>query len=274
MQMLRTVTIGQFVPGVSLVHRLDPRAKLGMLVMGMVSIFTCQHLVPVAAAGALSVVGAVASGISARWFLSGLRSVGLLVAVTLVANVIFGRGDAPLTQVGPLTLSTPALQHGLMMSLRLVSLFLMTSLFTLTTSPIRLTDALESILWPVRAVGLRTADLSMTMSIALRFVPTLVDTTERIMKAQLSRGARFNEGNLLSRARAMLPVLVPLFVQAFQAADALAEAMEARCYRGGEGRTRLVVLSTTAADLGGVIVCGLLALGLSWLDARPWPAWI
>lgn len=274
MQLLHSVTLGQFVPGDSVVHRLDPRARLGVLIIGMVAIFSCHHLFSVALVGMAAVAAAALAGISVRWFLSGLRTVALLVAVTLVANVMFGRADGPTVAVGGFAVSSEAMRHGLLMSLRLVSLFLLTSLFTLTTSPIRLTDALESVLSPLRLVGVRTSDLSMMVSIALRFIPTLIDTTERIMKAQLSRGARFNEGSLMSRSRAMIPVLVPLFVQAFHAADVLAEAMEARCYRGGQGRTRLVTLRCGLGDLAAVSLCGLLALSLGALDAQAWPVWL
>lgn len=274
MQLLRSVTLGQFVPGDSVVHRLDPRARLGVLLIGMVTIFSCHHLLAVAMVGCGATAVAAIAGISVRWFLSGLRTVALLVAITLVANVLFGRADGPTATVGGFAVSMEALRHGLLMSARLISLFLLTSLFTLTTSPIRLTDALESVLSPLRLVGIRTSDLSMMVSIALRFIPTLVDTTERIMKAQLSRGARFNEGSLASRSRAMIPVLVPLFVQAFHAADVLAEAMEARCYRGGVGRTRLVTLRCGPADLGAVALCGAVALALCLVDAQPWPVWV
>lgn len=274
MQLLRSVTLGQYVPGDSVVHRLDPRARLGVLLIGMVTIFACHHLLAVALVGFGAVAAAALAGISVRWFLSGLRTVALLVAVTLIANMLFGRTDGPTVVVGGLTVSLEALQHGLLMSVRLISLFLLTSLFTLTTSPIRLTDALESVLSPLRLIGVRTSDISMMVSIALRFIPTLVDTTERIMKAQLSRGARFNEGSLVSRSRAMIPVLVPLFVQAFHAADVLAEAMEARCYRGGVGRTRLVTLRCGLSDLTAVALCGALALALCTVDARPWPMWL
>ena len=274
MQLLRSVTLGQFVPGDSIVHRLDPRARLGILVVGTVTIFSCHHLAPVVCVGIATVGAAERAGLSVRWFLSGLRAVALLLAITLVANVLFARGGGPSVLMGGVAISIDALHHGLLMSLRLVCLFLMTSLFTLTTSPIRLTDALESVLSPLRLLGVRTDQLSMMLSIALRFIPTLVETTERILKAQLSRGARFDEGSLASRSRAMIPVLVPLFVQAFHAADVLAEAMEARCYRGGEGRTRLVSLRCGAPDLVAVLLAGLLAIGLRAMDAHPWPEWM
>lgn len=273
MEFLRNVTLGQYVPGTSIVHRLDPRVKLGVLLIGMTVVFSCQHLVPLALFAVLCVLAAVPARIPVPYFLGGLRSVVLLVSVTLVFNALFVQGGTPLLRVGPVTLGSEGLHVALLMSARLVLLYLMTSLFTLTTSPIRLTDALESVLYPLRLVGLRTAELSMMVSIALRFIPTLVETTEKIMKAQLSRGARFNEGSTLSRTRALLPVLVPLFIQAFHAADALAEAMEARCYRGGAGRTRLVTLAAGAVDLGAVVVAGAAGMAVLCLDFLPWRGW-
>lgn len=266
MELLRNVTIGQFVPGDSVVHRLDARTRMGVLLIGMVTAFTCQHLVPLLIIGVLTVVIAAVARISPRYFLAGLRSIALLVGVTLFFNAFFVRGGTPVVSVGGFTIGSEGLRISLLMSGRLVLLYLMTSLFTLTTSPIRLTDALESVLAPLRMIGVRTAELSMMVSIALRFIPTLVDTTDKIMKAQLSRGARFDEGNLLSRTRALVPVLVPLFIQAFHAADALAEAMEARCYRGGDGRTKLVVQCATANDLCAVLLAGVAALAIAQLD--------
>ena len=270
MSLLRSVTLGQYVPGASLAHRLDPRAKLGILAIGTASTFTCQHVVPALLPGAAAIVGAGAAGLRMRWFVSGLRAVVPLVALSLLANALFGQGEDVIARLGPIAVTRESLQHGLLMSARLLSLYLLTSLFTLTTSPVRLTDALESILSPFRRIGLPTSDLSTAVSIALRFIPTLADHADKIMKAQISRGARLNEGRLLSRARALVPVLVPLFVQAFHAAEALAEAMESRCYRG-VGRTRLCEIRGSGIDLIAVWGVGALALALSAFDGLRWP---
>lgn len=273
MELLRNVTFGQFISSDSVIHRLDPRVKVGLLAIGMTVCLQCRHLVPLALVAIACVGAAVAAGLSARYYLTGLRTIGVLLIFTVCFNAFYVHGGAPLMRVGQLTLDTEGLHFALLMASRLLLLFLMTSLFTLTTSPLRLTDALESILSPLRYVGVRTAELSMMVSIALRFVPTLVDHTEKILKAQVSRGARFDEGNVLSRTRAMVPVLVPLFVQAFRAADALAEAMEARCYRGGAGRTRLVTLRVGPPDVAAVLLVGALAIGVVHIDALPWRGW-
>lgn len=275
MELLRHVTLGQFVPGNSFVHRLDPRAKLGVLTVGMAVTFSCQHLVPLIVLGLITVSMASSASLSVFYLLAGLRSISLLIVATFLFNVFFIHGGHPIFDVGDFAVTSDGLHIALLLSGRLVLLCLMTSLFTLTTSPIRLTDALESVLSPLRSVGVRTAELSMMVSIALRFIPTLVDTTEKIMKAQLSRGARFDEGNVVSRTRGMVPVLVPLFVQAFHAADTLAEAMEARCYRGGETRTRLVELRAGVRDLCAIGVAGVASGAVLWLDFLPcWRGWL
>lgn len=266
MELLRHVTLGQFVPGHSIVHRLDARVKLGLLVIGMATIFSCQHIVPLCIFGGICVGAVACARIRVRYFLAGLRTISLLIAVTFLFNLAFIRGGTPLLSIGGWSVDREGLHVAGLLTARVILLFLTTSLFTLTTSPIRLTDALESLTSGLRLVGVRTAELSMTVSIALRFIPTLVDTTEKIMKAQLSRGARFDEGSVLSRAQAMVSVLVPLFVQALHAADVLAEAMEARCYRGGMGRTRLVTLSAEGKDIVAVLLCGVAAIGLLVLD--------
>jgi energy-coupling factor transport system permease protein len=271
MELLRNITLGQYVPGTSVVHRLDPRAKVGIVVVAKATTFSSSHLVPLAVLGIATVLAAAASGLRVGWFVRGLRPIALLALLTFVFNALLIHGGEPLLKIGRFTVSSEGVRISLVMTLRLLLLYLVTSLFTLTTSPIRLTDALESLLSPLRLLRIRTAELSMMVSIALRFIPTLVDATEKIMKAQLSRGARFDEGSALARTRALVPVLVPLFVQAFHAADVLAEAMESRCYRGGSGRTRLVKLEARPLDLVCVLLVGALAIGIRALDALPLP---
>ncbi len=274
MELLRHVTIGQFVPSDSIVHRIDPRVKIGLLFVAMTVAFTCQHVVPLLLTGLLCIALARLASLGLRYFLSGLRPVALLLAITVVFNLFMSHDGKPLLKAGPLLITTTGVHFALLMGLRLTMLFLMTSLFTLTTSPIRLTDALEYLMWPLAAVGVSTGELSMMVSIAIRFIPTLVETTEKIMKAQLSRGARFDEGSTVARTRATIAVLVPLFVCAFTAADTLAEAMESRCWRGGVGRTRLVTLQCGPVDALAVVVGGMALLAVCATDYVHWHGWL
>lgn len=266
MELMRHVTVGQFVPGDSLVHRLDPRIKLFLVGLAMGIAFTVVGAASLATLGALCLLGASLARLPVTYFLGGLRTIALLLVVTLFFNLFFVRGGPLLVALGPLSVTRAGAGAAGLMGARLVLLMLMTSLFTLTTSPIRMTDALERILAPLRRVGLPSAEIAMMMSIALRFIPTLIETAERIMKAQMARGARFSEGSAVSRARALLPVLVPLFVHAFGAAEELAVAMEARCYRGGSHRTRMVSLTLRPLDFWVLLIAGGTLCAVLWAD--------
>jgi energy-coupling factor transport system permease protein len=270
MELLRHVTIGSYLPGNSVAHRLDPRLKAGLLIMGMTAVFCVASLGSLLLLLGLCLLAARLAAIGVGFFLGGLRVVAPLLLFTFVFNAALVHGGAPLLSLGGWTLWQAGVNAALVMSLRLVLLLLLTSLYTLTTSPVRITDAIESLLSPLRFIGVPAAEIAMMMSIALRFIPTLVDATEKIMKAQMARGARFSEGGLLSRARGLLPVLVPLFVHAFRSAEELAIAMEARCYRGGSHRTRLVSLRCGPLDLSAAVLVGTLLATICWTDAC-WP---
>jgi energy-coupling factor transport system permease protein len=259
MELLRNVTIGQFVPGTSAVHRLDPRCKCLLAVLGVVSTLLLHTPLGNLALLAVCLACIRAAGISIGFALRGLKALVPLMVLSFVFHVGGSRQGPLLLSAGPLVVTQDGVAGASTVCLRLVLLMLITSLLTLTTSPIRLTDAVEHLLRPLRYLGVPTAEIAMMMSIALRFVPTLVETTERLLKAQMARGAAFERGSLVARARALIPVLVPLFVQAFHAAEDLAVAMEARCYRGGEHRSRMVALRTTRADLL-VTLAGLVLL--------------
>ncbi|HPZ90915.1 MAG: energy-coupling factor transporter transmembrane protein EcfT [Firmicutes bacterium] len=246
--MFKGITIGQYYPGDSFFHRLEPRIKIGLITAYVVSLFLLDtgwgYLIMTLAT--LSVI-AIAR-LPFKLLLRGLRPLYFIIAFTLLLHIFFTKGGRVLVQWGPVSLETQGLYTGLLMAWRLVLLVTTSSLLTLTTSPIALTDAIESILSPLRPLGFPAHELAMMMTIALRFIPTLLEEAEKIMKAQMARGADFESGNLIQRARAMVPLLVPLFVSSFRRADDLALAMEARCYRGGKGRTRMKVARITGAD--------------------------
>jgi len=257
---LKDITLGQYHPGNSSVHRLDPRTKLLLTIVYVTAIFLIRsaagYLLPL---GYLLLVTALA-GIPLGYLLKGVRPLTMILALTFVLNLFFAQGETVWLQWGPLRLTREGFTTALYFSLRLVFLVMGTSVLTLTTSPVALTDAMERLLSPLRAIRFPAHELAMMMSIALRFIPTLLEETDKIMKAQMARGADFESGNLIRRAKAMVPLLVPLFVGAFQRASDLAMAMEARCYRGGERRTRMKVLRFSRLD--GFAVLSMAALVL------------
>lgn len=255
------ITLGQFFPGDSPLHRLDPRAKLLLTLSMIVGVFLADSYPAYAIFFAYVLAAAWLSGIPIRLMLKGLKAVYFIIALTFVLNAFFGTGQTVLVHWRFLTITREGLRTAVFMALRLMLLVFGTQLLTLTTSPIALTDGLERLFSPFAKVGFPAHEMAMMMSIALRFIPTLLEEADKIMKAQTARGADFESGNLMARAKAMIPLLVPLFVSAFRRADELALAMEARCYRGGEHRTRLRVLKYTALDAwAGVSMAALLAL--------------
>lgn len=242
-----SITIGQYLPGSSYIHRLDPRTKLLVTVLLIVVLFLVDTFVGYGLIAAYVLLAFWLSQVPIKYVLRGLRPIIFIIVLTLTLNVFMTPGEI-LWQWRFLTVTKEGLVKGAMMGARLILLITGTSLLTLTTSPIALTDGIESLLRPGRRIGIPAHELAMMMSIALRFIPTLLEETEKIMKAQMARGADFESGNLLRRAKSLIPLLVPLFVSAFRRADELATAMEARCYRGGEGRTKLKQLRYTRLD--------------------------
>ncbi len=247
--MLRDITLGQYYPVDSPVHRLDPRTKIILTVLFIVAVFMARELyLYLFILGYLAL--AVALGkLPARMILRSLKPMRILLAFTFVLNLFFGSGSTVLLRLGPVTIWREGLMNAVHFSLRLVFLVMGSSILTLTTSPVTLTDGLETLASPLKKIGFPAHEMAMMMTIALRFIPTLVEEADKIMKAQTARGADFESGNLMARARAMVPLLVPLFVSAFRRAGDLAMAMEARCYHGGEGRTRLHVLKIKKGDI-------------------------
>jgi energy-coupling factor transport system permease protein len=261
---LNSITIGQYIPGRSVVHLLDPRGKILFTLVYIIMIFSVRGPLGYAVAAGFVVGASALSRISLRYMLRGLKSIVVLVAMTAVLNLFFTRQGNELFRFGWFALTDTGVSTALYFAFRLIFLVLGTSLLTLTTSPIALTDAIERLLRPLRVIRFPAHELAMMMTIALRFIPTLLEETDKIMKAQASRGADFESGSLLQRARALVPLLVPLFISAFRRAGDLAMAMEARCYRGGEGRTRMKVLRYERRDAAaaGVMVLLLAAVFL------------
>lgn len=266
--MLEGIAIGQYYPGDSVIHRLDPRIKIVCALIYMVALFLVNNL---AGYSLILLVGAyiiIASRIPLNYFFRGLRPVFFLVLITVILNMFLTPGR-PLISLGPAGISREGISLGLFAAMRLLLLVMVASLLTLTTTPVNLTEGIERLLSPGKPLGVPAHELAMMMTIALRFIPTLIEETDKIMKAQASRGADFEGGNLASRARNLVPLLVPLFVSAFRRADELATAMEARCYRGGEGRTRLHELKLCFADRVGMLL-GIIFLGTA-IASRWWP---
>ena len=245
--MLKDITLGQYFPGDTPAHRLDPRTKLLAAILYIVAIFMAKG----AAAYALLIVTLFAcariSKVGAKALFRGLKPVLFIIAFTAILNLFYTPGET-LVQLWIFHITREGVSTAVAMMLRISLLITGTFLLTYTTSPIRLTDGLESLLGPLKKIGVPVHELAMMMSIALRFIPTLIEETDKIMSAQRSRGADFESGSLLQRAKALIPLLVPLFVSAFRRADELATAMECRCYHGGEGRTKLHVLHYAARD--------------------------
>lgn len=246
--MLKDITIGQFFPGTSAVHRLDPRVKIVLTVAMIITLFlTAGPISYVIIIGFLAAIIGI-SGISPKLIVRGLKPVLFIIIFTAVLNLFYTPGDY-IWQWGFLHISKEGIKIAFFMVLRLMLLIIATSMLTYTTSPIQLTDGLERLLGPLKKVHAPVHELSMMMSIALRFIPTLIEETEKIISAQKARGADFESGNIVQRAKAMVPILVPLFVSAFRRADELATAMECRLYRGDVGRTRMKQLKIERVDV-------------------------
>ena len=246
--MLRDITLGQYMPGNTPVHRLDPRMKIILTILYIAIIFCVSspvwYLIPLC----YVLLAVRLSGLRPKNLLKTLKPLRFLLILTFVLNLFFSSGTTVWLRLGFVKITQEGFVTAVHFGMRLVFLVAGTSILTLTTSPVALSDGIEMLLRPLKVIRFPAHELAMMMTIALRFIPTLIEEADKIMKAQMARGADFESGNLLKRAKAMIPLLVPLFVSAFRRAGDLAMAMEARCYHGGEGRTRLRVLKTTRND--------------------------
>lgn len=258
--MIRDITLGQYYPGGSLIHRLDPRIKIIGTFIYIIAIFVVNNFAGFAISALVLAACIAVSKVPFRFIARGLKPVFLIIAFTFIINMFMTDGET-LWKLGFLRLTREGLYNACFMGIRLVLLIFGSSLLTLTTKPISLTDGIEYLLNPLKKIGVPAHELAMMMTIALRFIPTLLEETDKIMKAQTARGADFESGNLIKRAKSLIPILVPLFISAFRIAQDLAMAMEARCYRGGMNRTRLHEMKLKGMDFATLAVeAGFLVL--------------
>ena len=264
--MLKDITLGQYFPGHSIIHRLDPRTKLILLVVYIVALFMATGWVAYGMLFAALVWVIKISTIPVKSIVKGMKPLVLILIFTGILNLFFTQEGTLLVDVWIIKIYSGGLSRAAMMVARILMLITCTFLLTYTTSPIALTDGLEALMNPLKKVGVPVHELSMMMCIALRFIPTLIEETDKIMCAQKARGADFENGSLMERAKALIPILVPLFISAFRRADELATAMECRCYQGGEGRTKMKLLRYHREDfvsfgIAAALVAAVVLLG-------------
>jgi len=263
--MLKDITLGQFFPGNTIVHRLDPRFKLVLTLMYITALFLARGLLAYVLMVIILITCLTLSKIAIKAVFRGLKPVFFIILLTVILNVFFIRGETILFEWRSIIITREGIMTAAFMAARLMMLIVGTFLLTYTTSPIALTDGLEQMLSPLKKIRLPVHELAMMMSIALRFIPTLIEETDKIISAQKARGADFESGGIVKRAKAIIPLIIPLFVGAFRRADELATAMESRCYHGGEGRTRMKILKAQPRDylalfLGALIIVAIISL--------------
>ena len=263
--MLKDITLGQYFPGNSTVHRLDPRTKLIMLVVYIVALFLAKSWISYALMFAFLAAVIKISTIPLKSIVRGMKPLVMILVFTGVLNLFFTQEGDVLVHFWIITVTTGGLSRAVLMMARILMLITCTFLLTYTTSPIALTDGLEALMAPLKKLKVPVHELSMMMCIALRFIPTLIEETDKIMCAQKARGADFENGSLMERAKALIPILVPLFISAFRRADELATAMECRCYHGGDGRTKMKLLRFSYFDfvalgIGALLIAAVMVL--------------
>lgn len=254
--MVRDIAFGQYFPGKSVLHKLDPRAKILSLIAFVVLIFCTFNYITLALTACVVIAVILSSGVPVKMYVKSLKVIIIIVLITSVLNLFYGTGD-PIWQFGILKLTWDGINRAVFVTVRIICLILVSSCLTFTTSPTDLTDAIERLMKPLSVFHIKVHEIAMMMSIALRFIPTLLEETDKIMSAQKARGADMESGNIIHRIKSLIPVLIPLFVSAFRRAYDLATAMECRCYQGGTGRTRMKSLHLKPLDfvcLGGLCV--------------------
>lgn len=259
--MIKDITLGQYYDSASVLHRLDPRVKITGTLLFIVELFLVKSFLGFAICGAVILATVAISKVPLVYILRGMKPILLILIFTFALNIFMTPGRI-LWQYGFLKVTEEGLYTAAFMAIRLMLLIIASSLLTFTTKPVELTDGLEKLMKPASKLGFPAHDVAMMMSIALRFIPVLTDETDKIMKAQKARGADFESGNIITRAKALIPVLVPLFVSAFRIATDLAMAMEARCYRGGENRTRMNEMKLKGKDVAVIILNTLFFAGI------------
>lgn len=265
--MIKDITLGQFFPGNSVIHKIDPRVKILLIIAYIVFLFVANNFVSLGFMVLVTVAIVLLTKIPVKMYFKGLKAIMFIILFTSVLNMFYGSGE-PIWQWGFLKITLNGISNAVFISIRIVALIFISCVLTYTTSPTDLTDALERLMKPLTVFHIKVHEIAMMMTIALRFVPTLLEETDKIMNAQKARGANMDSGGLIKRVKAMMPVLVPLLVSSFNRAYELAVAMECRCYHGGSGRTRMKVLKAETKDavavavsvfvLAGVIVCNVM----------------
>ena len=265
--MTRDITLGQYIPGNSVIHRMDARVKIILLITFIVLIFCTFNFVSLGVVAIATAAVLLLSDLPIKMYLKSLKVIIVIIIITSLLNIFYGAGD-PLVQFGIFKITLSGIYRAIFVTVRIICLILISSCLTFTTSPTDLTDAIERLMKPLKIFHIKVHEIAMMMTIALRFVPTLLEETDKIMSAQKARGADMESGGMIRKIKAMTPVLIPLFVSAFRRAYDLAVAMECRCYQGGDGRTRMKVLKVqkldwfcvgfTALVLIGVIVCNII----------------
>jgi len=260
--MLKDITLGQFFPGTSFVHRLDPRTKLLFLIVFIVALFLAVSWISYGVMLAFLILAVAVSRIPLKALVRGMKPLVFILIFTGILNLFFTTGERLLVSFWIIKIYMEGLLRAVFMIARILMLISGTFLLTYTTSPIALTDGLESLLGPLKKLKLPVHELAMMMCIALRFIPTLIEETDKIMSAQKARGADFESGSLMQRVKALVPILVPLFISAFRRADELATAMECRCYQGGNGRTKMKLLRYRLQDIKAFVLAAILLAGM------------
>ena len=260
--MFKDITLGQYFPGNSVIHRLDPRTKLAAMIIYIAMVFSVKTMALYAAVAVFLVALLLISRIPVSYVFKAVKPMRWLLVFMFIINMFLIKSGRVIFSWKFITLTVDGIEQAFFIVIRLVLLVCGTSLLTLTTTPISLTDGLERIMSPLARIKFPAHELAMMMMIALRFIPTLLEEAERIMKAQAARGADFESGNIFKRAKNMIPILIPLFISAFRRADELAMAMESRCYTGGEGRTRMKVLKLAPRDLIAFLIAAAMLAGI------------
>ena len=272
--MIRDITIGQYYKAKSVIHKLDPRLKLVCTLLFLISLFLTRSVMTYLLATLWLIVVIKTSKVPFRFVIRGLKAIVILLLVTAMLNLFMLKGGDVIVRIGKLTITESGLATTIYLAIRLIYLIIGSSLMTLTTTPTALTDGIEALLGPLKKIHVPVHEIAMMMSIALRFIPILLEETDKIMKAQLARGADFENGNIFHRVKGMIPILVPLFVSAFRRANDLALAMEARCYHGGDGRTRMKPLHYQKRDYIAYAAMGIYMVlsfcGGRWLPLHFW----
>lgn len=259
--MVRDVAFGQYFPGKSLIHRLDPRAKILLLIWFLVIIFCTFNYFSLLFVTLFTVLMILLSGVPAKFYFKSLKVIIFIIVITSVLNLFYGSGD-PIWQWGIFKVTVNGINRAVFVTVRIICLILASSCLTFTTSPTELTDAIERLMKPLKKIHFPVHEIAMMMSLALRFVPTLLEETDKIMSAQKARGADMDSGNIIKRVKALMPVLIPLFVSAFRRAYEIATAMECRCYRGGDGRTKMKSIHMSKRDVFSFIALAALICGV------------